>query len=414
MKNYIGFSNDHSGSMHNIASAAQRDFNTNILAIQKAALLNNQDTIVNVVMCGTRINGNTGVKRSIVNSNVQAVKPLTSYITDGNSTPLFDSVGELIDMLKAVPDANNPDVSFLIMVTTDGGENSSRKWNGRTLGAEMQRLQNTDRWTFVFRVPRGGSAHLIHQGIPPGNIQEWDQTIKGVEASTVATTSAFNDYYAGRSQGMKSTSTFYTNLKNVSAAEVKANLVDISAEVSLWRVLPSEANAEIRPFVEKRINGPMLKGAAFYQLNKTEKTVQDNKKILIKEKSTGYVYYGDAARQMIGMPTSGNARLVPGDHGKFDIYIQSTSVNRKLVDGSNVLYWPKVGVAFTEGPSYQPAVKNVPPIAVPPKQALTGNTKINLVRVKDRMLVMEVNSIQEANEQIAKAKRNKKAALTIA
>jgi hypothetical protein len=71
MKQYIGFSNDHSGSMGLLTSAAARDYNNNVAAIQSAALTNNIDTIVNVVQCGIRLsNGQTGVGRQIVNSNV--------------------------------------------------------------------------------------------------------------------------------------------------------------------------------------------------------------------------------------------------------------------------------------------------------------------------------------------------------
>jgi hypothetical protein len=424
MKQYIGFSNDHSGSMGLLTSAAARDYNNNVAAIQSAALTNNIDTIVNVVQCGIRLsNGQTGVGRQIVNSNVHVLKPITNYIANGNSTPLLDSVGELIEMLKAVPDANDPDVSFLILVTTDGGENSSRKWSGQKLGQAIRELQATDRWTFVFRVPRNHTSHLTQYGIPEGNIQEWDQTTRGVEVSSAATTAAFNDFYSGRTRGIKGSSTFYSNIANVSAAEVKAALKDISAEVTLWPVLPNESGAEIRPFVEKRLGGPMLKGGAFYQLNKTESTVQDNKLIVIKEKSTGTIYYGPAARQMLGLPTVGNARVVPGAHGGWEVYIQSTSVNRKLVSGSYVLYWPMVGVAFTEGPSYQPktASKTVATPVTSHQKAVANvqvtkapTSKIRLIRKKDSAFVMEVDNMNEALAAIAKAKAGKKATLIIA
>jgi hypothetical protein len=429
MKQYIGFSNDHSGSMGGLASAAARDYNTNIAAIQAASLQNNLDTIVNVVQCGIRTKtSQAAVVRQIVNSNVTSLKPITSYDTSGGATPLLDSVGELIDLLKAVPDANDPDVSFLVFVTTDGGENSSKKWTGDKLGNEIKRLQATDRWTFVFRVPRGGSNYLLRFGIPAGNIQEWDQTIRGVEKSTVETTNAFNDYYQDRAKGVKSSSTFYASTANVSAQQVKASLKDISGEVSLWNVASHEDGSEIRPFVEDRLGSQMLKGAAFYQLTKTESKVQDTKVILIRDRKTNCVYFGDAARQLIGLPTVGNARVVPGGHGDFEIYIQSTSVNRKLVGGSLVLYWSRIGKAFTEGPSYMPApsaamaraTSPVAPVVVATPVAKTPSTqpapiiggKFNLRR-KNGVVVKEVDTYEEAVAEVAKAKRQKKAALSI-
>jgi len=429
MKNYIGFSNDHSGSMQNIARAAARDFNATVSVIKQAALANNIDTIVNVVQNGIRTARDTAaVVRQVVNSNIHVLNPIPegSYVANGAGTPLFDSVGELIELMSSVPDANDPDVTFLVFVTTDGGENHSRKWNGHRLGQEIQRLQQTDRWTFVFRVPRGHARHLTSKGIPEGNIQEWDQSDRGMQVSQQATAQAFNDYYTGRTKGVRSTSTFYSSLKNVSTAEVKAALKDISAEVTMWPVLSTENGAEIRPFVEKRLNKPMLKGSAFYQLMKTESKVQDYKMICIREKKTGLMYYGPAARQLIGLPASGDVRLHPGDHGEFDIFIQSTSVNRKLVAGTQVMYWPHVGKAFTEGPSYQPASavaaqaaavvtpqNNAQPLPVVAKQAVPTSGKIQLVRKKDGVFVKEVSTMAEAQAEIDKAKRGKKAALVV-
>jgi hypothetical protein len=362
IKNYIGISRDHSASMRSIATAAARDFNSNIQSIRDEAIAHNQDTIVSVIKCGFREIARGGYGYSTdtknvfdyVNSNILAVTPIPEreYNANGNNTPLFDSVGELIESFKKVPDANDPDVSFLIMVITDGEDNASRKWSGASIGQEIRKLQSTDRWTFVFRVPRGYKRQLVSLGIPDGNILEWEQTERGVQAATQATTQAMRSFYSGRASGQKSTSTFYADLSNVSAEQVKATLTDISPEISIWPVLPQEDGVQVRDFCEKRLgNTGMLKGAAFYELTKREPKVQDYKQIVIRDKSSKMIYGGSAARDMLGLPHVGDVKLAPGNHGNFDIFVQSTSVNRKLPAGSSVLYWPKVGVAFTEGPS---------------------------------------------------------------
>ena len=359
IKNYIGISRDHSASMRSIAVAAARDFNSNIQSIREEAIAHNQDTIVSVIKCGfhdTSVRSLHGTKNvfDYVNSNILAITPIPEreYHANGASTPLFDSVGELIDTFKKVPDANDPNVSFLIMVITDGADNDSRKWSGASLGQEIQRLQSTDRWTFAFRVPRGYKSKLVSLGIPDGNILEWDQTDRGVQSATQATTQAMRSFYSGRATGQKATSTFYADLSNVSATQVKSVMTDISAEISIWPVLPVEDGVQVRDFCEKRLGkAGMLKGAAFYELTKREPKVQDYKQIIIRDKVSKMIYGGSAARDMLGLPHAGDVKLAPGNHGNFDIFIQSTSVNRKLPAGSSVLYWPKVGVAFTEGPS---------------------------------------------------------------
>ena len=351
-KTYFGFSRDHSGSMRSIRKAAARDYNSNIEAIRNASLQQGQDSVVSVVESG--YGSTSSVRRVITNSSVTALIPIleSDYTADGNGTPLFDSVGELIEIFEAVPDKDDKEVSFLVMVITDGEENASRKYNADSISRKIRQLQSTDRWTFVFRVPRGMKRHLVRMGIEEGNILEWDQTERGVKAASAATNEAFTEYFTARSAGATSTKKFYADLSKVSSEDVKAALIDISANVTMWPVGSADHDSEIRPFVESRLGGkPYLKGAAFYQLVKTEPTVQDHKQIVIRDKTTNAIYGGDAARQMLGLPTYGNIRLAPDKNGKFDIFIQSTSVNRKLAMGTNLVWWPDHGVAFKEGPS---------------------------------------------------------------
>lgn len=354
VKNYIGISRDHSASMSSIARPAARDYNSNIQSIKAESTAEKQDTIVSVVKCGSYgITGNgyrysrpnavsnatNGVIREIINSNVNQLQTLNEndYDTDYGSTPLFDSVGDLIEQFESVPDANDPNVSFVVMAITDGGENSSHKWNARSIASKIQQLQATDRWTFVFRVPRGYKSQLTRLGIPDGNILEWDQTTRGVEVASQATNVAIRSFMKLRSAGVTSSKGFYqTDLSNVSKATVKAKLVDISPEVQFFDVKSTDA---IKPFVEKKTNKSYVAGTAFYQLTKKEDEVQDYKQIALRDKKAGKVYSGVEARNILGLPHNGTVKVAPGNHAGYDIFIESTSVNRKLLPGTQVLYW---------------------------------------------------------------------------
>jgi hypothetical protein len=331
-KQYIGISRDHSGSMSSLTRAAMRDYNENIEAIKSAAADKDIDTIVSVVRCGIH----SSVDREAVNTNVTRIRPLNYYEVDA-STPLFDSVGELIEILEAEPDASDPDVSFLIMAVTDGEENASRKWKA-ILGDKIRKLQATDRWTFVFRVPRGYGRALENLGIPSGNIQEWEQTERGMRESSVHTQTAFTSYYAGRASGMRSTDSFYANAVNISKSAARSTLVDVSKQVEFFRV--ARGGELIQPFVERKTGRGMARGQAFYQLSKPEKAVQSYKMLALRNKKDGKVYMGDSARDLLGLPHSGTIKLSPGDHGDWDIFVQSTSTNRILVAGTEVLYCP--------------------------------------------------------------------------
>lgn len=333
MKQYIGISRDHSCSMYTITEAARKDYNANIESIKNVAIKNNIDTIVSVVKCGVGSYGK--VEREIINSNVTTLRPLGTYFVDGGSTPLFDSVNDLIQQLSSVPDANDPNVSFLVMVITDGAENSS-KISGTALGQKIQQLQNTDKWTFIFRVPRGYTRTLTKFGIPEGNILEWDQTNRGMEVSTQATTQAFENFYTNRSKGIKSTKGFYSDLSNVSIKEIEGTMNEITDKAEFYYVGQTEA---VAPFCLRNTGKKMEKGAAFYELTKHEKEIQEYKKICIQNKKTRKVYEGIGARTLLGLPKYGSISLSPGDHGDYKIYIQSTSLNRKLVPGTYLLYW---------------------------------------------------------------------------
>jgi hypothetical protein len=349
MKNYLTLVTDNSGSMRRLAHVAMKDFNIQLDTIQSAAKNTNQDTIVSHLTIGEGSRPTVG--RLIVNSNVHVMKPLTHYPADAGGTPMIAATFEAIKLMEAVPDYNDPDVSFLVMVTTDGQETEDRK-RGRELAAKIKQLQATDRWTFVFRVPaNGGARELATLGITNVNVYEWELSEKGVVQSTQANTEAFTEYFTQRSTGMRSTTKFYANLADVSIEELQKELIDISADVKFFDVSPSDDQSLIRPFVEAKLGTPMARGAGFYQLNRTEPRVQANKRIAIRDKTTGTVFAGDAARQMLALPTIGTVRLAPDELGDYDVFIQSTSVNRKLDKGTQLMYWEGVGVAFKEGPS---------------------------------------------------------------
>jgi len=348
MKNYVGMSRDHSSSMQGIAKAAMADYNGTVNAIKAGAVANNQDTILSTVRFANR------VQRELVNSNVQVFQPITSYPANG-MTALWDSIWELMDIMESVPDADDPNVSFLILATTDGEENNSDHTIDQLL-ARMYEKTRTDRWTFVFRVPRGAARRLIQLGIPEGNVLEWDTTSRGMAVAQQQSEQAFTQYFNDRSTGMKSTTKFYANLADVSIKDIQqyaanGDLTDISSEVKYFPVSNIEAGTAIRDFVEQKTGAPLLKGAAFYQLVKTEPKVQANKRIAIRNKTTGAVYAGDAARQMLALPLIGTVRLAPDELGDFEVFIQSTSVNRKVDGGTKLMYWDQVGKAFKEGPS---------------------------------------------------------------
>lgn len=374
MKNYINYVNDHSGSMGSLRTAALSDFNANIQAVKNAASREELDTVVSVAEVGyvTEI-------LPVVVSNPHVLKPKTNWVASGG-TPLWGTIIALLDMLTKLPDAGRPEVSFLVQITTDG-EATDRHVH-QQLATMMQPLLATGRWTFVARVPKGIDAtyrqQLLALGIPAGNIQEWETTAAGMAAATQVQTAAVDNYFRGRTAGATSSTSFYADSSNVNVSALN----EIPAkEFSLYQVDPADNGIEIRPFVLKH-RMEHLYGAAFYQLTKSEGKVQHDKQILVREPQTGKVYHGKEARTMIGLPEGRNARLHPSNLTKYEVFIQSNSINRKLVGGSGLIYWPKAPGArqFTDADTSYLKPKTVtatqsPVLQLPPVPVTNKPTK---------------------------------------
>lgn len=367
MKNYVNFVNDHSGSMAQggKAQAAKNDYNATITAVKDAATKEMLDTVVSVVGVGVSDHSRAcEVKRQVVISNPHVLKPIDRWDTSGG-TPLYDGIGDMIDLCENLPDARDPNVSFLVQITTDGEEMHSKKETKSTIYHKVSRLQGTGRWTFVARIPRGNRSNFDGLGIPSGNIVEWDNTADGLLRATAQTAQAIGSFYQQRAAGATSSTVFYAN-----AAAVDTNqLVDISSKVSLYVVdgVGVTEGIQIRDFILSK-RAQYLKGAAFYQLTKSENRITEKKLVVVRDRASGKIYGGQQARTMVGLPRFGNARLHPGDHKNYDIFIQSESVNRKLVKGTGVIYWEEKGVPFTE----EELLKFLAPAAmiVPPKPAV--------------------------------------------
>lgn len=319
--------------MRPLAIGAAKDYNLTIDGIRDSAAMDKQTVIATTVACGF---GHLAESRIIETQvPIERLGHVQSYVTNGSGTPLWDSVGLAINELEKSFDTQDFETAYLVMVITDGEENASKLWNVNSLKEKIRVMQNTDRWTFVFRVPRGAKARLMGLGIPAGNIMEWEQTESSLSNSTQATVSGVSSYFTARSAGKTKVDTFYADLTNIKPVDIKT-LADITGSVKRVMVPDSETGTAIKDFCIKSL-GSYDTGKAYYQLSKPE-TVQEQKKVVILDKTTGKYYTGHSAKSLLGLPSYGSIKLHPGANGNYELYVQSTSVNRKLMGGTFVLY----------------------------------------------------------------------------
>lgn len=106
--------------------------------------------------------------------------------------------------------------------------------------------------------------------------------------------------------------------------------------VGRFQIMFVDKDQPIRDFVQE--NGLIFKkGRGFYQLTKTE-TIQDYKEIVLRANTTGDLYSGEKARELLGLPRHGSVRARPVVPRGYTAFVQSTSVNRKLIGGTEFLY----------------------------------------------------------------------------
>lgn len=103
-----------------------------------------------------------------------------------------------------------------------------------------------------------------------------------------------------------------------------------------FQVLEVDRDCSIKEFVQE--NGlTFKKGRGFYEFTKTE-TIQGYKEIILVDRKSGDMFEGTAAREMLGLPEDSTARIKPASLNKYQVFVQSTSVNRKLIGKTKFLY----------------------------------------------------------------------------
>lgn len=262
--------------------------------------------------------------------------PADDYRPAGG-TALMDGIDMALRLCVSEGRDHDPETAFLIIVLTDGEENMSVRTNARQLAERLDVAEQSGKYTIVVNCPPSGVPFLEKIGVQRGNIRPWEQTARGAEELTRDTTSALSTYTQARARGVTTTKSFYVDTTNVNVTEVKKSLTDISAKVKQWTKAARDP-AVIRNFFEQKM-GRLDIGRVYFELIKSEK-VQPQKEIVVLDESTGKYYSGwTAARQLLGLPPiNGEIRLRPGKMGNLRVFIQSTSVNRKLKDGQRVLH----------------------------------------------------------------------------
>lgn len=323
--NHIVFVIDRSGSMNDLSDTVVNVFDNQIKYLATRSKELNQETRVSVYLF------DDVTENLIYDMDVMRLPSLKQHYQVRGYTALIDATLKSIDDLQKTPELYG-DHSFLIYVLTDGNENRSSH-SSETLLKKIQSLH--ENWTLGVLVPDASSVMTAKQfGFPANNISVWSTTVKGLTEVGKTLQTATENFFVGRSKGIRGTkSLFAVDASALSKSAVVNNLDELKADQ--YQIFPVHRQEVIKPYVESWTQKPYRVGSAYYALTKPE-TIQNYKQICIQNKRNGKIYTGPVARKLLNLPDV-EVKVTPADFGEWNIFAQSTSVNRKLVPGTQLI-----------------------------------------------------------------------------
>jgi hypothetical protein len=323
--NHIALVLDASGSMDHLSSAVVKVADNQVGHLAQRSKELDQETRATVYTFSD------AAECVYYDKDVLRMPSLKGAYSIGGSTALIDATIQAIDDLSQTPELYG-DHAFLVYVLTDGEENRSRK-KAADLAKKIGGLK--DNWTIACFVPdQSGKFEAKKFGFPTDNIAVWDTSSRGMSEVAEVLRTTTDTFMNNRAKGVRGTK----NLFNIDLAGVTKTSVAKSLNrlhPGQYRIADVKAEGPIAPFVEGLTKRAYKLGEAYYQLSKPEK-VQAGKSVALYEVSSKAVYTGNEARSLLGLPDH-EVKVAPSSHPDFWIFVQSTSVNRKLMQGTKLL-----------------------------------------------------------------------------
>lgn len=325
--NHIAFVVDSSSSMDHLTDAVVKVFESQTKHLARRSTELDQETRVSVYFFSFADN----IECVIFDKDVLRLPSIKGLYSPNGNTALRDGTIKAIDDLETTSQLYG-DHAFLLFVLTDGAENAS-KIKPAPFAKRLAGLP--DNWTVAALVPDMSGVHEAKSaGFAADNIAVWNTTNKGVEEVGKKISASTDTFFENRTKGVRGTrSLFKIDTSNLSSRKVNETLDALKP--ADFEIVDVRKDGTIRDVVERETGKDYLKGTGFYQLTKPE-TIQAYKKVCIRNKISGYIYTGPKARQLLSLPDH-DARIRPEDLSKFDVFVQSTSVNRKLIGGTTLI-----------------------------------------------------------------------------
>lgn len=322
--NHIALVLDASGSMSGKEKEVVKVADNQISYLAQRSKELDQETRITVYSFNYRNN----IQCLIYDKDVLRMPSIAGFYRTDGQTALIDATLLALNDLALTPEKYG-EHAFLIYVLTDGAENQS---NARPSELADKINGLPEHWTLGVFVPNQTGVHEAKSfGFPASNIAVWDATTaQGLNEAGEKIRQTTEAFMQNRVKGIRGSKNLFS-LATPSIQAVASTLT--SLHFGQYRLLDVDVTGRIDEFVERNLRRPYRLGEAYYQLMKPE-MIQANKEVAIFAKSN--VYIGKEARKLLGLPDF-NVKVRPSDFPEYQIFVQSTSVNRKLIEGTRLL-----------------------------------------------------------------------------
>lgn len=323
--NHVVFILDASGSMSSLSEDLIKVVDNQIQHLAEISKQTNQDVRVSIYTFDDY------VQNLVFDRDVLRLPSIRHLYKVRGSTALVDATILGIEDLKLTCQKYGSH-SYLLFCLTDGYENASKNPSNK-LYDTIKNLP--DNWTVAAFVPnQAGKFSAEKYGFPKANISVWSTDSQGMNDVGNVMTKATTSYMQVRSTGVRSVKDLFSvKTENLKATVVKGKLAKLSK--SEFSLIPNGAIVrEIKQVIEGG-GKAYSKERSYYQLTKIEH-IQGYKKICLQDKADNSVYTGQSARDLLGLPDH-EVKVSPVQHDKYNIFVQSTAPNRKIMPNTSVL-----------------------------------------------------------------------------
>jgi hypothetical protein len=169
---------DGSSSMSSIKPGTLSGLNEYLKGLPRST--ENSRTLISITQFDTSHQMTAGAS---INDDGLRLRPIRSYVDinevaeigdheyqPSGSTPLLDAIANLVEETNAVANTSPTPPAVMVVIVTDGHENTSRRQTKETIKALIEKKTNEDKWTFVYLGANQDSfGEASSYGIAAGN-----------------------------------------------------------------------------------------------------------------------------------------------------------------------------------------------------------------------------------------------------